>query len=67
MKELSLEKMANVHGGDTAGVLCDVAFAQLAFWNGLAFGLAGATLGVSLAVGAAISVVGIVACEYATG
>ena len=62
MKELNVKQMEQISGGNVESVLCGVAFAQLGAWNALAFGLAGASLGISIAVTLGIDLVGAVVC-----
>ena len=62
MKELNVVQMERINGGDVESILCGVVFAQLSFWNALAFGLAGVSLGASLAVGFGIDLIGAVVC-----
>lgn len=61
MKELSVEQMEGLNGGDVESVLCNVAFLQLGGWNALAFGLAGLT-GAGIIAGLIIGGAAIAVC-----
>lgn len=61
MKELTMDEMAEIHGGMSKGeALCNIGFIQFGMWNSIAFSLAFTTpLGIALvAVGAAAFSVG---------
>ena len=59
--------MAEIRGGEwsTESFLCNAAFTQLGFWNGLAIGYAFGNLPGAL-VGAGISLAGSAICELVT-
>jgi hypothetical protein len=61
MKELDIAQMEQIEGSNWDAILCGLAFDQLGFWNGLAFGLAGFS-GAGLFIGLGIAITGTVAC-----
>lgn len=63
MKEMTLAQMETIEGGSLEAAACGLGFAQLSFWNGLAFGLAEVSLGVTLGVVAVIDVTGAIVCS----
>ncbi|MBD3276203.1 MAG: hypothetical protein GF372_12880 [Candidatus Marinimicrobia bacterium] len=67
MKELTVEEMMEIRGGewDTEEFLCNMGFTQLGFWNGLAVGYAFGNLPGAV-VGLGFGIAGNIVCSLAT-